>query len=342
MFAARPPLAPQPMRGFDEDYADIVDYIVRITDRIWIDRAIGLIYDTYDQACVVYSMYGVVRSVEEVIASTVVGINVAPDGRLDHLNVAWSGDEDAGFYTSHRGFGCSTNVGASPYGPATGKKVALRFAADCVSNDNRIHTEWLVRDNGAFVDQLGFDRHEAARAVASSPRAEVPVICVPNRLIGQSPPRPLTLPTDTLDGWIRAMFHDLWNLRRLDRMGDYYADDVAVHSGGAREASGLREFSTLIVSIMAGLPDGTARVDHICWSEETDGVIVAVRWVIVGNTRPGGFLGEVPAGQPVEMMICSHLRFAAGRIIEEWTVFDEIGVLAQAYRSHQASLGAAA
>ena len=330
---APPGLRTQPMRGFDADYMDIVDYIVRITDRIWIDRAIGLIYDTYDHACVVHSMYGVARSVEEVIVSTIVGINVAPDGELSHLNVAWSGEEDRGFYTSHLGFGRSTNVGPSPYGPATGKRVALRFAADCISTENKIHTEWLVRDNGAFVDQLGFDRHEAARAVAAAPRTEIAVVAVPNRLDGQTPPRPLGLPDDTLEGWIRNMIHDLWNLRRLDHLAAYYAADVAVHSGGGREAAGLGELSSLIVSIMAGLPDGAARVDHICWSEETDGVIVAVRWVIVGHTRPGGFLGEAPAGQAVEMMICSHLRFGSGKIVEEWTVFDEIGVLAQAYRA---------
>jgi len=316
------------MCGFDADYPDIVDYIVRITDRIWIDRAIGLIYDTYDAACVVYSMYGVVRSVEEVIVSTIVGINVAPDGQLDHLNVAWSGDEDQGFYTSHLGFGRSTNVGASPYGPATGKRVGLRFAADCVSTDNKIHTEWLVRDNGAFVDQLGFDRHAAARVAAAVPRAEIPVI-VPSPTID---PRPRDLPNDTVEGWIRNMVHDVWNRRRLDRLDVYYAADVAVHSGGGREAVGLGELSSLIVSIMAGLPNGAARVDHVCWSEETDGVIVAVRWVITGHTRSGGFLGDVPGGQPVEVMLCSHLRFGAGKIVEEWTVFDEIGVLALAYR----------
>ena len=86
---------------------------------------------------------------------------------------------------------------------------------------------------------------------------------------------------------------------------------VVVQSGGHRATPpDLRNLSTLIVSIMAGLPDATARVEHICWSEETDGVIVAVRWVLTGKTRPGGFLGEAfPAGQPVAMMVCSHLRF---------------------------------
>src|SRR3569833_2906374 len=41
----------QPMRGFEDTYVDIVDYIIRITDRIWEDQDVGYIYDTYAQGC---------------------------------------------------------------------------------------------------------------------------------------------------------------------------------------------------------------------------------------------------------------------------------------------------
>ena len=43
---AAKPARLQPMAGFDEGYADIVDFIVRITEEIWVDRAVGRIYDT--------------------------------------------------------------------------------------------------------------------------------------------------------------------------------------------------------------------------------------------------------------------------------------------------------
>ena len=189
--ALRAPKGPrtQPMRGFEETYTDIVDYIVRITEEIWVDRAIGRIYDTYDHACTVYSQYGVVRSVEEVIASTAGTLTGFPDGELHHLNVAWSGDEDAGFYTSHLGFSRSTNLGWSAWGPPTGRRLGIRFAADCVSNDNLIHTEWLVRDNGAAVRQLGLDVMTVAAAIAEAPARETRVLSAPTRLLGQAPAR---------------------------------------------------------------------------------------------------------------------------------------------------------
>ena len=37
----------QPMQGFDEDYVDIVDYIIRCTHKIWEQKGIGLIYTHY-------------------------------------------------------------------------------------------------------------------------------------------------------------------------------------------------------------------------------------------------------------------------------------------------------
>ena len=58
-----PPARTQPMAGFDAQYGDIVDYIVRITEEIWRDRMIGRIYETYDASCTVYTASGVVRSV---------------------------------------------------------------------------------------------------------------------------------------------------------------------------------------------------------------------------------------------------------------------------------------
>jgi predicted ester cyclase len=321
------------MSGFEDQFVDIVDYIVRITDEIWMERAIGRIYDTYDASCTIYSSYGVVRSVEEVIAGTITTLNAFPDGEIHHLNVAWNGDEDSGFYTSHLGHSRSTNVGRTSFGPPTGKRASIRFAADCISKDNRIHTEWLVRDNGALVRQLGFDMHKTARQIAETATLEQFIISPDTRLEGQAPRQSIDLPVDTVDGWSRHMFHNLWNLKRFDWLDRYYASDAVVHGGGGRVAQGLRNVGALLIHIQAAIPDGIMKVEHVCHSEEADGVIVAVRWTYEGTTQPGGALGECPSGKPVFMMGVSHMRFAGATIVEEWIIFDELGVLAQAYRN---------
>jgi predicted ester cyclase len=170
-----------------------------------------------------------------------------------------------------------------------------------------------------------------ARKAAEAGRPETFVVSPGTRLDGQSPRARLDLDETTVDGWARALFHDVWNLRRLDWLPRAYADDVVAHAGGGRTAQGLRNYQSLVLHVLAAIPDGVMRVEHVCWSEEADGVIVAVRWLLEGRSAPGGVLGECPAGKPVFMMGMSHLRIAGGKVVEEWMLFDEIGVLAQAY-----------
>ena len=48
----------QSLRGFDPEYTDIVDYIIRCTHRIWDERDVGLIYTHYTHNCVLYGEIG--------------------------------------------------------------------------------------------------------------------------------------------------------------------------------------------------------------------------------------------------------------------------------------------
>ena len=326
------PTRTQPMAGYDAQYGDIVDYIVRITEEIWRDRAIGRIYETYDASCTIYGASSVVRSVEEVVAATMVSLNSYPDQVTDHVNIAWCGDERAGFYTSHLGYSKGTNLGPSEFGPPTGKRVTSYFVADCISRDNRIHTEWLMHDSGAVLHHLGLDVHEAAQKMAEHPTATTYVISPPTRLDGQAPRRWYQGSNKTPHGWAQHHFDETWNARRFEHVPFHFAADAVAHWPGCREAKGPREISDLIVGLLTSLPDATTRVEHVCWSEETDGVILAVRWIIEGSTQRGGLLGDVPAGKVIAIRGSSHFRFGGGYVVEEWTVFDELDALTQAYR----------
>jgi len=327
---APPAARTQPMAGFEDRFTDIVDYIVRITDEIWQDHAVGYIRDTYDADSVVYSGYGVVRTAEAVVRSTIASIAAAPDGDTRHINVAWSGDETENFYTAHLGYGGSTHVTPGLYGPATGRRYTMRFAADCLIRANKIHTEWLVRDAGSSVRQLGLDLDEVARAVATIVPAEPYVV-------GPAVPGATAVPAsaagNSVEAWARGLFERVWSERRFDRLSHYYAPGIAAHSGGGRSVQGLPALSVLFLQILASIPDGTMSVEHVSWAEETDGVIVAVRWVLAGSSARGGVLGyQLPEGRPVFMMGSTHLRLTGSHIVEEWTVFDEIATMAMAYR----------
>ncbi len=322
----------QSMRGFEPQFVDIVDYIVRITDEIWEDRDLGRIYDTYATDCVIYSGLGTDRGVEQVVAGTIMGINGAPDGDTKHISIAWSGDDTQGFYTSHLGSGTHTNIADNRYGPASGKSITRLFVADCVSLDNKIHTEWLMHDSGSTVRQMGLDMQDVARRLADLPAPdEAP--WRPERDAQPARTR-FTRTTDQPSEWAEHHFQEIWNRRMLGHVGFHYAPDAVAHWCGGHNARGVRDIQSLILSLLASVPDSFVHVDHVCWSHEADGVILAVRWMLEGQSKPGGLLGKLPGGKSIAIVGASHFRFdaATGMIAEEWTVFDEVAALVAAYR----------
>ena len=329
-----PPSRTQPMAGFDPQYGDIVDYVIRITEEIWRERAIGRIYETYDANCTIYGASSVVRSVEEVIAATLGSLHSYPDQVTDHVSITWREDDSAGFYTSHLGYSIGTNLGASEFGPASGKQVRSYFVADCISRDNRIHTEWLMHDSGAVLQYLGLELHETARKMAAEPTSDIVVLSPQTRLNGQAPRAIYDGPTDTPDNWALHHFNTIWNGFRLEHVPFHYAADAVAHWPGCRQATGPRAIGELIIGLLASVPDATTRVEYVSWSEETDGVILAVRWLLEGTTRSGGMLGDLPSGKAVAVRGSSHFRFGSGHVVEEWTVFDELDALIQAYRDN--------
>ena len=65
--------------------------------------------------------------------------------------------------SSHRILSTATHNGTGVFGNATGKKLVYRVIADCHAINNQINDEWLVRDQGAIVRQLGWKPKEYAK-----------------------------------------------------------------------------------------------------------------------------------------------------------------------------------
>ena len=154
----------QPMRGVEDEYVDIVDYIVRITHRIWEDQDVGYIYDTYSSGCAVYDDGGMKYGVERVVEETMQSINAFPDARHYADEIIWAGDEDQGFATSHRAINVGHHTGPWRFGPPTGRKINTWVIANCVMRENEIFEEWVLYNTGAKLAQLGIDIPSAARA----------------------------------------------------------------------------------------------------------------------------------------------------------------------------------
>ena len=145
------------MKGFSNRWKDFPDYIIGITKEIWEDRGVGTLNHYYAPDIPVRSPMGIQTGNQAVIASTMATINEFPDRELLGEDVIWSGTPEDGMLSSHRILSTATHMADGVYGKATGKKLRYRIIADCHAKNNAIDDEWLIRDQGAIVRQMGWE-----------------------------------------------------------------------------------------------------------------------------------------------------------------------------------------
>ncbi len=328
----------QPLAGFDDDYVDIVDYIVRCTHKIWEERGVGLIYSHYGHNIVIHTSDGTTYGRDKVIADTIKTLNAFPDIRLYADDVIWSGNEEDGFHSSHRISWMGHNRGHSIYGPPTGRKVTRYGVAHCLVKENRIVEEWICRDELALVRQLGFDEHALAREIALK-NAEMgitpPVPPMPgevDRLHGQTTPEAPLAPGDEadLEGFVRRSFHELWNWRLLNKVRDYYVPGYLAWVPPYRKIYGQSNYTAWMLSLMAAFSDLSLTIDHVCSLGTTQDGRVATRWWIQGTHDGPGIFGE-PTGKRIHILGITHHEMKDGKFTQEWTCFDQFALLKQLY-----------
>ena len=83
----------QSLKGFDNDYVDIVDYIVRATHKIWEEGGLGIIYSHYQHDVKIWTSDGLTYGRDVVIANSAQTQSAFPDALLIADDVIWSGND---------------------------------------------------------------------------------------------------------------------------------------------------------------------------------------------------------------------------------------------------------
>ena len=337
-FLASPPdhLMQQPMRGFESQYRNIIDYIVRITHRIWEEKDIGYIYDTYSHDCRVWDDVGLQYGRDKIVADTVHTNNAFPDIRLVADEVIWAGDEEASFHTSHRTMILGTNTGYSRFGAPTGRPVRLLCIANCVSRNNEIYDEHVAYDTAGMLRQLGLDVPEMARRAAAD-RADGPfapnfAAGEPSRMAGQNKPPLRPIPDhveEDVREFVLAAFDTIWNRRNFSAMDRLYAPSVVFEGSTGRVYRGVGQLRSHVMSMISMFPNIAVSVEDLYWmGNPRDGYLVAIRWGAVGSHRGNGPYGE-PTGRETHIWGITQWLIEDDMVQKEWTVFNEFGILMQ-------------
>ncbi len=329
-------LVRQKMQKFDSTYVNIVDYIVRITHRIWEEKDIGYIYDTYSHDCAVWDDVGLQYGRDRIVADTIQLNNAFPDIRIVADEVVWAGDDQVGFHTSHRTRIFGTNTGFSRYGSATGRRVQFWCLANCVARDNEIFHEHVVYDTVGLLQQLGYNAMDVARRMAETGTEHLlPANFMagePARMQGQHKPASLPIPSrpgDDPGGFARAALHMIWNRRNLAAIARIYSPNVLVQATAGRIYHGTGQLQSFVLSMLAMFPDIHLVVDDIYWmGNNAEGLLLAIRWSMTGTHTGPGRYGE-PTGKEVHIWGISHWILDGGMVQKEWFMFNEFGLLLQ-------------
>lgn len=316
------------MQGFDPKFRDLPDYIIGITREIWEERGLGTLRQFYADDIPVRSPSGIVIGNDAVIAATLATLAEFPDRQLFGEDVIWSGDEASGFFSSHRILSTATHAAQGIYGPPTHTRLRYRVVADCAAKDNQIYDEWLIRDQGAIVRQLGIDPKQfAANEIEREGGAD-------------QAKRPLTPESDEPGRYTGTGNDNEWGKAYESLLKSLMAGDIAAvereydravhleHPGGKTGVS-WTDAERFWLSLRSSLPSATFLVHHRIGRDDAGlSPRSAIRWSLTGTHDGWGAFGA-PTGAPVHVMGISHAEFGPWGLRREYVLLDETAVWKQ-------------
>ena len=316
------------MQGFEPKWKDFPDFIIGITKEIWEDRNIAALHHYYGPDMPVRSPASIVIGNQNVIAATMATLAEFPDRTLLGEDVIWCGTPETALLSSHRLFSTATHTRDGMYGKATGKKLTYRIIADCAAKNNAIFDEWLIRDQGAIVRQMGWDPKAFAADLIS--REGGPEKCV----------KPFTPQMDVEGGYnSRGNGHTagqryggiLTRIMGADMavIGKEYDRAVQMELPGGVTGHSWADADQFWIGLRAAFPSAKFEIHHTIGRDDPEfSPRAALRWSLTGKHDGWGAFGA-PTHAPVHVMGISHAEFGPWGLRREYVLIDETAVWKQ-------------
>lgn len=314
------------MQGFDSKFKDFPDYIIGITKEIWEERGLSTLHQYYAPDIIVRSPSSIVEGNQGVIAATMATLSEFPDRTLLGEDVIWSGTPEEGMLSSHRIYSTATHTGDGVYGHASGTRLGYRIIADCHAINNQINDEWLIRDQGAVVRQLGWQPDEYARDQIEAHEGHSSSVFTPA--------------IDKAGPYTGKGNDNEWGERYADILNRIMGADLAAipaeydrgcqleYPGGVSGHSHT-DVDRFWASLRASFPSATFTIEHqIGRDDELMPPRAAIRWSLEGKHDGWGAFGK-PSGADVYIMGICHAEFGPWGLRREFALFDETAVWKQ-------------
>ena len=121
----------------------------------------------------------------------------------------------------------------------------------------------------------------------------------------------------------RSFFEEVIGQGRLEKYAESHAKDFVAH--GENHEATLEEDMAAAKEERKALPDMKVEVNQILAERD----LVAVYWTVSGTNTQAG-MGFPATGKKIKINGMTLFRFKAGKISEEWSVWDMLSVMRQA------------
>jgi steroid delta-isomerase-like uncharacterized protein len=128
-------------------------------------------------------------------------------------------------------------------------------------------------------------------------------------------------PSDFLFGQI---FEEAFNQGNLALVEELLSSDHLAHCAFSGAPNGPQGLKLLIVMFRTAFPDLHCVVED----EIREGDKFSARWTLRG-TQQGPFMGNPPTGKQVSVPGLIYGRTVDGKVVEDWTLIDQMKILVQ-------------
>tara|TARA_S200000501_G_scaffold309813_1_gene299863 strand:+ start:648 stop:1619 length:972 start_codon:yes stop_codon:yes gene_type:complete len=310
------------MKGFDKKFINFPDYILGITNEIWENRGVDSLNHYYSEDIIVRSPENIVIGNKSVIDATYATLLEFPDRELLGEDVIWSGSPEEGMLSSHRILSTATHLGEGSFGKPSGKKLVYRVIADCHAINNQINDEWLIRDQGAIVRQLGWNPKDYALMKIEKE----------NELNKKT--IPFNSDIDLLGPYTGKGNNNEWGLKYKEILNSIMNSQFSIvekeydraiqteYSGGITGHS-YKSVENFWKNLRTCFPNSKFEIHHLIGRDDKNmSPRAAIRWSLNGYHEGDGIFGK-PTKAKVYVMGVSHVEFGPWGIRKEYSLYDE-------------------
>jgi hypothetical protein len=186
-----------------------------------------------------------------------------------------------------------------------------------------VYDEWLVRDQGAIVRQIGMDpKTYASKLIVEEGGMKNCSVPFNNDTSVKSNYVPPSIPIINTGKHYADNLSAIMNNEK-GAIENSYDRAAQQEQPGGFTVYGTEQIGNFWMTLRSAFPDAKFSIEHISFTEEKDQFKkAAVRWALIGKHSGKGNFGD-PSNADVYVMGICHAEFGPQGIKNEWVLFDE-------------------